>query len=307
MNKIIIDCDPGVDDAIAILLALATPDLKVMGITTISGNLDLNTVLSNAKDILALASRSDIPLARGCDRPLMSKSSIKTNVHGDDGLAGIGLKKSIAPDYKEHAIDLIINTVMSNPGEITLCAIGPLTNIAMALIKEPEIITHVKDIVVMGGAAFCPGNITPSAEFNFYVDPHAAHIVFDTARHITMVGLDVTHKVDIRDGLYEQLSGGGEISKLVAEMSIRYAHNDPFLHDPCAIAYLIEPDIFSSVNAYVDIEFESKKLRGLSQATIVNDAYSKKNITNKNITTIITDVQTGKLMSLISNKINNIT
>ncbi|MDD8331535.1 nucleoside hydrolase [Escherichia coli] len=301
----IIDCDPGVDDAIAILLSLASPEVKVMGITTVSGNLNLDKVHANAQAILALASHQEVPLARGCDRPLMSRRTIKTHVHGNDGLAGVELKRTITPDYDGHAIDLIINTVMSNPGEITLCAIGPLTNIAMAIIKEPKLKDNVKDIIVMGGAAFCSGNITPSSEFNFYVDPHAAHIVFDTANHVTMVGLDVTHKADIRDCLYNNLNSGGYISKIVAEMSSRYAQNDPYLHDPCVIAYLICPDIFSSIKAHVDIEFESKKLLGLSFATV--DKYlcgNAENVDNK-ITTIITDVQANKLMTLISDRINN--
>ncbi|ATN01077.1 nucleoside hydrolase [Proteus cibarius] len=307
MTKIIIDCDPGVDDAIAILLALASPEIKVLGITTVAGNVELDKVHENARNILSFVSRPDIPLARGCERPLIARRGSKTQVHGNNGLAGVMLPKSNYTYPDIHAVDFIIDTVMSNPKEVTLCPTAPLTNIAMAMLKEPRLKDNVKDIVLMGGAAFCNGNITPAAEFNFYVDPHAAHIVFDTAEHITMLGLDVTHKADIRAGLCQSLEQGNVIARTAAKMSRGYAAFDPFLHDPCVIGYLIRPDIFTGINGHIDIEYESRKLFGLSFATVHDDLRPPKNNSNLNEcrmnTMIITDVQSEKLMSLISERI----
>ncbi|MBO2804135.1 nucleoside hydrolase [Providencia rettgeri] len=279
MNKIIIDCDPGVDDAVAIFLALASPEIELIGITTVAGNVELEKVHNNARQLLALANRQDIPLVKGCERPLMSKSGSKTHVHGTDGLAGVLLPASDYPNYSGHAVDFIIDTVMSNPGEITLCTIASLTNIAVAIIKEPKLVDNVKDIVVMGGAAFTQGNITPAAEFNFYVDPHAAHIVFDSARHITMLGLDVTSKAEF----------------------------DPFLHDPCVIAYLIQPEIFSGIDGSITIEYESNKLFGHSFAyTSTSINHDPKAKYNEAKCKIITDVDTSKLISLITERIINL-
>ena len=304
MHKIIIDCDPGVDDAVAIFLAIASPEIEIIGITTVAGNVELEKVHSNAKKLLTLANRLDIPLAKGCDRPLMTKTGNKTHVHGTDGLAGVLLP---TPEYQNdsgHAVDFIIDSVMSNPGEVTLCAMASLTNIAIAIIKEPKLVDNVKDIVVMGGAAFTQGNITPAAEFNFYVDPHAAHIVFDSARHITMLGLDVTSKADIRAGLCTSLEKGDVIALKVAEMCRRYAECDPFLHDPCVIAYLIQPEIFSGVDGSITIEYESKRLFGHSFATISTATnHCSETMNNESKCKIITDVDASKLMSLIVERI----
>lgn len=304
MHKIIIDCDPGVDDAVAIFLALASPEIQLIGITTVAGNVELEKVHNNAQRLLALVNRQDIPLAKGCERPLMAKSGHKTNVHGTDGLAGVELPASDYQNYSGHAVDFIIDTVMSNPGEITLCTMGCLTNIAIAIIKEPKLVDNLKDIVVMGGAAFTSGNITPAAEFNFYVDPHAAHIVFDSARHITMLGLDVTSKADIRAGLCGPLEKGGVIAKKSAEMCRRYAEFDPFLHDPCVIAYLIQPEIFSGVDGSIMIEYESNRLFGHSFAyTFSLTNHGEEAITSDSKCKIVTDVDTPKLISLITERI----
>lgn len=301
MHKIIIDSDPGVDDAVAIFLALASPEIELVGITTVAGNVGLDKVHNNAKRLLALAKRSDIPLAKGCSHPIMTKRSNHTDVHGEDGLAGIILPESNYPDYSMHAIDFIIDSVMSNPGEITLCPIAPLTNIAMAMIKEPRLVDCVKDIVLMGGAAFTQGNVTPAAEFNFYVDPHAAHIVFENAHHVTMLGLDVTKKADIRAGLCSSLEKKGYIAQTLAAMSRKYAEFDPFLHDPCVISYLIQPEIFSSIEGNISIESELKTLFGHS---LVTD--SSKSMGTKPKCTIVTDVNSSKLMSLIAERIGKL-
>ncbi|HDU8650218.1 nucleoside hydrolase [Morganella morganii] len=307
MTKIIMDCDPGVDDAVAILLALASPEIELLGVTTVAGNVELDKVHENARRILALASRPDIPLARGCGRPLLARRGNKTAVHGSDGLAGVELPQSPYCYSEKHAVDFIIDTVMSNPGEVTLCPTAPLTNIAMAMLKEPRLRDNVKDIILMGGAAFRRGNITPAAEFNFYVDPHAAHIVFDSAAHITMLGLDVTHKADIRAGLCGVLEQGNAIAVAAAQMARGYAESAPFLHDPCVIAYLVRPDIFSGTDGHVEIEYESRRLFGFSHAVVPDVQKGAENqcrIDEPHInTTIITDVQADVLMSLIAERI----
>lgn len=307
MTKIIIDCDPGVDDAVALLLALASPELELVGVTTVAGNLPLAKVHQNAKQILALASRQDVPVAKGSNRPLMSHAGSINDVHGDNGVGGVVLPASNATDSDKHAVDFLVDAVMSNPGEITLCPIGPLTNIALAIIKEPALVDNVKDIVLMGGAAFSRGNITPAAEFNFYVDPHAAHIVFDSAHHITMHGLDVTRKADIRAGLCERLDTGGPVAKAAAAMSRSYAAHDPYLHDPCAIAYLLDPTLFTTVEGFVEIEYESKKLFGHSLASVFdpNLAASDENHLGgrKPNATIVTDVRSEPLFELLSTRI----
>jgi purine nucleosidase len=305
--KIIIDTDPGVDDAVAILLALASPEVELLGLTTVAGNLPMERVHRNAKQILALAGRTDVLVSKGCNRPLMMRSGSINSVHGEDGLGGVVLPEPTQQDHGKHAVDFLIDAVMSNPGEVTICPIGPLTNIALAIIMEPAFVDNVKDIVLMGGAAFVPGNITPAAEFNFYVDPHAAHIVFDSARHITMHGLDVTRKADIRAGLCDRLETGGPVAVAAARMSRAYAEADPFLHDPCATAYLIDPSIFSIVEGVVEIEFESKKMFGHSLASIYDATLAASDENHlggrKQNVKIVTDVKADALFRLISDRI----
>jgi len=204
-------------------------------------------------------------------------------------------------------VDFIIKTVMENPGEIIICPIGPLTNIALALIKEPALADNIKDIVLMGGAAFCPGNITAYAEFNFYVDPHAAHIVFDTARHVTMLGLDVTEKVDIRTGLCDILETGNHVAQISASMSRVYAMKDPYLHDPCAIAYVINPGLFSGIKGSIEIDYTSKEKYGQcfarTEKELVNENAIISNERPLYNVNIILDVDSKALLELISSNI----
>lgn len=307
VKKIIIDCDPGIDDAIAILLAIADPEIKLMGITTIAGNISVEKTFKNARKITELAGKSDIPVFKGTSRPLMFAAGKTTMVHGENGLGGIKLPEPVQEDSGYHAVDFIIKTVMDNPGEIIICPIGPLTNIALALIKEPALADNIKDIVLMGGAAFCPGNITAYAEFNFYVDPHAAHIVFDTARHVTMLGLDVTEKVDIRTGLCDILETGNHVAQISASMSRVYAMKDPYLHDPCAIAYVINPDLFSGIKGNIAIDYTSKEKYGQcfarTEKELVNENAIISNERPLYNVNIILDVDSKALLKLISSNI----
>ena len=194
-RPIIIDCDPGQDDALAILMALGSPEeLEVLAITAVAGNVPLALTEKNARKIVELARRHDIPVHAGCDRPLQRDPVTAEHVHGRTGLDGTELPEPATPLADGHAVDVIISTLRLRPGRVTLCPLGPLTNIATALLRAPEIAGHIDQIVLMGGA-IGEGNITPSAEFNIYADPHAAEIVFGAGVKVTMLGLDVTHQV----------------------------------------------------------------------------------------------------------------
>ena len=194
-SKIIIDTDPGQDDAVAILLALASPELEVLGITAVAGNVPLTLTEKNARKICELAGKPETKVFAGAIRPLVRPLVTAEEVHGKTGLNGPDLPEPTMPLQKQHAVDFIVETLMHEPsGTVTLCALGPLTNIALALIREPSIAGRIKEIVLMGGGFFEGGNVTPTAEFNIYVDPHAADVVFKSGIPIVMMPLDVTHK-----------------------------------------------------------------------------------------------------------------
>ena len=196
MRKIIIDTDPGQDDAVAILLALASPgELDVRGITTVAGNVPLALTSLNARKVCELAGRDDVAVYAGCERPMVRELITAEYVHGATGLDGADLPDPTMALQPTHAVDFLVETLMAgDEGEITLCPLGPLTNIAMALLREPRIASKVREIVLMGGGFFEGGNVTPAAEFNIFVDPHAADVVFTSGIPITMMPLDVTHQ-----------------------------------------------------------------------------------------------------------------
>src|SRR5437868_13899528 len=206
MRRIILDTDPGIDDALALFLALASPEVQLEAITTVSGNVDVAFTTYNALTLLELAGRTDIPVARGCDRPLIRQPFNAAFVHGDNGLGGLQLPEPRIQPVAVHAVDVIIEKILAAPGEITLVTIGPLTNIALALRREPRIAQQVREVVIMGGALRVPGNTTPSAEFNIYVDPHAAHIVLHAGWPIRLVSLDTTMQAELRREQVEMLA-----------------------------------------------------------------------------------------------------
>lgn len=255
-RRIILDCDPGVDDALAILLALAAPEaVRIEAITTVVGNVMLPSTTANALRVLALAGRPDIPVFAGCPRPIMAPVERRASVHGGDGLGDIGLPPPARAAEAEHAVDALIRLIRANPGAITLCPIGPMTNLAVALIKAPDIAPLIREIVCMGGAAFRPGNVTPSAEFNFWIDPEAARIVLAAGVPLTMFGLDVTGEALITEAwMAETEALGGAVSRAAIAMLRSYGLGDPCLHDPCVIAHLIEPGLFTGVDAFVTVE-----------------------------------------------------
>ena len=276
-RKIIIDTDPGQDDAIAILLALASPELDILGITTVAGNSPLSRTAINARTICEVAKKPETKVFAGSIRPLLRPLVTAEEVHGKTGLDGYDLPTPVMPLQAQHGVDFIIQTLMSEAtGTVTLCALGPLTNIASALIREPKIAEQVKEIVLMGGGYFEGGNITPSAEFNIYVDPHAADVVFKSGIQITMIPLDVTHKVlstEKRIATIRSISTHvGEVVAAWLEFferydEAKYGTDGGPLHDPNVIAYLLKPELYSGRHCNVEIEINSELTMG---ATVVD-------------------------------------
>lgn len=276
-RKIIIDTDPGQDDAVAILLALASPDeIEVLGLTAVAGNVPLALTQKNARMICELAGRRDIRIFAGCDRPLAGQLVTAEHVHGRTGLDGPTLPEPTMPLQEAHAVAFLIETLRAAPeGEITLCPLGPLTNIATALREAPEIAPRIREIVLMGGAYFEVGNITPAAEFNIFVDPEAAAIVFGSGIPITVMPLDVTHKALVtapRNAAFRAL--GTPVGRAVAAMTDfferydreKYGSEGAPLHDPCVTAYLIRPELFRGRHVNVEIETEGHFTRGMTVA-----------------------------------------
>ncbi len=276
-RKIIIDTDPGQDDAVAILLALASPDdLDVLGITAVAGNVPLPLTQKNARIVCELAGKPETKVFSGCDAPIARKLVTAEHVHGKTGLDGPSLPDPSMALQDQHAVDFIVETLRSEPeGTITLCPLGPLTNIATALQRAPDIAGRIQEIVLMGGAYFEVGNITPAAEFNIYVDPEAAKVVFACGAPITVMPLDVTHKALVtaeRNNAFRAL--GSPVGVAVAEMTDfferfdkeKYGSAGAPLHDPCVTAYLIQPELFTGRHINVEIETGSDLTLGMTVA-----------------------------------------
>ena len=276
-RKIIIDTDPGQDDAVAILLALASPeDVTVLGITAVAGNVPLDLTQKNARIICELAQKTDVPVFAGAKRPLKRPLVTAEHVHGKTGLDGPQLPDPTMTLQDQHAVDFIIQTLRAEPsGTITLCPLGPLTNIAAAFNQAPDIIERVEEVVLMGGAYFEVGNITPTAEFNIYVDPEAAEIVLKSGADITMMPLDVTHKALVtknRNDRFRALET--PVGVAVAEMTDfferfdreKYGSDGAPLHDPTVIAYLINPKLFTGRYVNVEVETKSELTLGMTVA-----------------------------------------
>lgn len=275
-RKIIIDTDPGQDDAVAILLALASPELELLGLTAVAGNVPLDLTQTNARKVCDLAGRPDVPVFAGCDRPLAHSLVTAEHVHGKTGLDGPDLPDPVTPLQEAHAVDFLIETLRREPpGTVTLCPIGPLTNIATAFRRAPDIVERVQEIVLMGGAYFEVGNITPAAEFNIYVDPEAAEIVFASGVPLVVMPLDVTHKALTTPA---HIAGFREMGTPVGDAVAawtdfferfdkeKYGQEGAPLHDPCTIAWLLDPGMFSGRRINVEIETRSPLTRGMTVA-----------------------------------------
>jgi purine nucleosidase len=263
-RRVIIDTDPGQDDALAILVALASPELDVVAVTTVAGNVPQPLVTDNALALVELAGASDVPVYRGCERPLLRELYTAEYVHGPTGIDGAGLPAPSTPSAHGHAVDAIIEACLdAGPDGITLCPLGPLTNIGMAIAKEPAIVPNIREIVWMGGAFDEPGNTTALAEFNAFVDPHAAHIVFTSGVPVTVFPLDVTHQALMLPRHVERLEAKGNAAAVSAAGMVRFYETYDVekydipgapLHDPCVIAYLVSPDLFTGTPGAIAID-----------------------------------------------------
>lgn len=264
-RTLIIDTDPGQDDAIAILLALASQELELEAITTVAGNVPQPLVTDNARGLLALTDREDIPVYRGCERPMLRDLFTAEYVHGPTGVDGTILPQASVPLSPVHGVDAIVTHCLdAAEGSVTLCPIGPLTNIAMAIIKNPAIVPKIREIVWMGGAFEEPGNTTKLAEFNAFVDPHAVHVVFTSGAPITIFPLDVTHRALMLPRHIEALDRAETAVASAAVGMLRFYERydvDKYdlpgapLHDPCVIAYLVDPTIFEGHAAHVAVDY----------------------------------------------------
>ncbi|AJY47349.1 nucleoside hydrolase [Martelella endophytica] len=272
-RKIIIDTDPGQDDAAAILLALASPEeIEVLGITAVAGNVPLALTKRNARIVCELAGRPDIRVFAGCDKPMNRDLVTAEHVHGKTGLDGPDLPEPTMPLQDAHAVDFLIETLRTEPEKtVTLCALGPLTNLATAFEKAPDIVARVQEIVLMGGGYFEGGNITPSAEFNIYVDPEAAKAVFGAGIPIVMMPLDVTHQLLCLKERVERIDAIGRPAAQAMAAMLRYYERFDIekygsdggpLHDPSVTAYLIRPELFSGRMCNVEIETASELTLG---------------------------------------------
>jgi purine nucleosidase len=305
-RPIIIDTDPGQDDALAILLALASPEIDVLAVTTVAGNVPQPLVTTNSLSLLTLADRTDIPVYRGCSRPLLRPLYTAEYVHGPTGVDGAVLPEPAVPPDPGHAVDLLIEACLDTEiPPITLCPIGPLTNIGMAIAKEPAITNTIREIVWMGGALDEPGNTTDLAEFNAFVDPHAAHIVLTSGVPLTVFPLDVTHKVLMTPEHVERLASYDTPVAAAAAGMIRFYERydiDKYempgapLHDPCVIAYLIEPSLFSGADVSIAVEHADED-------TIGNTYIDPGGETNA---TVMTDVDADGFFDLVVGRIGSL-
>jgi purine nucleosidase len=275
-HPIIIDTDPGQDDALAILLALASPELAILGITTVAGNVPLRLTESNARRICELAGRRDTKVFAGCARPMVRALTTAEHVHGPTGLDGHDFPEPTMALQPDHGVDWMVETLMAaGEREITLCTLGPLTNVAMAMVKEPRIVSRIREVVMMGGGFAEGGNVTPAAEFNIYVDPHAAQVVFTSGCKLTLIPLDVTHQALTTPARLERFGAiGTPVGRACHDMLSFYRRHDigkygsdggP-LHDPCVIAYLLAPEIFEGKHIALEVEISSEKTMGMTMA-----------------------------------------
>jgi inosine-uridine nucleoside N-ribohydrolase len=264
-TKILLDCDPGHDDAIALLLALASPELELLGVTTVAGNQTLDKTTANAIRLLEFAGRTEIPVAAGADRPLVREQYVASYVHGETGLDGPDLPPAQSGPLDRHAVDFLADKIRETGGAVTLVPTGPLTNVALLLALHPD--ARPERIVLMGGA-IAEGNVTPAAEFNIWADPEAAARVFGSGIDVTMVGLDVTHKALFTSAHVGRLAG--RVGRTVAELLEFYGHfhkevygfDGSPIHDAVAVAYVIRDDLVKTEHLNTEIDVESELCRG---------------------------------------------
>lgn len=267
MHKVLIDCDPGIDDALAITLAHGSPALEIVGITTVGGNVDLHLTTANALALREFLDLGDVPITPGSAGALLRERIHAARVHGASGLADVILPEPVRTVADGHAADFIIDTLRAAPGEITLVAVGPLTNVALAVRREPRIVEWARSLVIMGGS-YTRGNTTPAAEFNIHADPEAAAIVFGAGWQVRMVPLDVTLTALVTSEVLRRMENLGRLSDLVVPCCRYYgvvtAVGGPAIHDACAVAYVIDPSLMTVVPAVVEVETLGRHTAGMT-------------------------------------------
>jgi purine nucleosidase len=272
-RKVIIDCDPGQDDAVALFLAMSSPDeLDILGVTTVAGNVPLELTQRNARMMCDIAGLKDLPVYAGCERPMVLEPITAEYIHGNTGIDGVDVFDPDTPLQQGHAVDFIIETLLAaNKGTVTLIPTGPMTNVATAIQREPAILDSIREIVAMGGAMREGGNRSPSAEFNVLVDPHAADIVYNSGKPVTALGLDVTHQVlSTRERVARMRALNNAVAVATADMlsffhrydTKKYGSEGAPLHDPCTIAWLLRPDLFATRRCNLSVEKESELTLG---------------------------------------------
>ncbi|MGR6915113.1 nucleoside hydrolase [[Actinomadura] parvosata] len=268
MKKVLIDCDPGIDDALALALAAGCADsLDIVGVTTVGGNVDLEFTTANALALREFLQMGDVPVTPGSAGALLRRTVRATAVHGDTGLGDVVLPAPLRGASEGHAVDFIVETLKAAPGEITLVAVGPLSNIALAVRREPRIVQWARDLVIMGGS-YTRGNHNPAAEFNMLADPEAAAIVFEAGWTVTMLGLDVTLRATVTSDVLERMRPLGRLADLLVPAAQFYgvvtAEGGPAIHDACAVAYVLDPGLFTCVPAVVNVETMGEFTRGMT-------------------------------------------
>jgi len=270
-RRVVLDTDPGIDDALAILLGLASPEIDLAALSVVHGNCTLAEAVTNALAVAGLGGRPDLTVAAGCDRPLLRPPVTAHDTHGASGLGDACLPRSAAQPVDEHAVDLLIREIMAAPGEVTLVAVGPLTNVALALRKEPRLARAVRECIFMGGAFRAEGNVTPLAEFNVFADPHAAQIVFSSGMPLTIMPWDITRDVRLTQADVDRLlARGGPIPRFIAEATRHYLefHLREFgwagcsINDPAALALVWWPELARTRDLYVEVELASELTLG---------------------------------------------
>ncbi|MBB6255183.1 nucleoside hydrolase [Nitrospirillum iridis] len=266
MTAVLIDCDPGIDDALALALAVASPELDVRAVTCVAGNRPVDITAANARRLLDLFGRPDIPVHAGGARPLLYPEPRTNLVHGEDGLGGVVVGRHARPIAADHAADVLAHLLLSPRGaDLTVVAMGPLTNLALAEIRHPGLLARARAIHVMGGAAHCPGNVTPTAEFNFWADPAAAHVVMTAGARLEVFPLDVTSQAAMTPAWLAALAAQSTRSaQALAAMLAVYGEQDPLLHDACPVAALLRPRLFSGGTGLLEVDWRPGSDEGRS-------------------------------------------
>lgn len=307
--RVVMDTDPGIDDALAILLALASPEVELAAVTVTGGNCPLEQGVRNGLDVLALGRAAHLPLSSGVALPLIRPAFTAPETHGFTGLGYASLPPSPAQPIDEHAVDLLIREIMAQPGEVTLVAVAPLTNVALAIRKEPRIVDAVRNVIIMGGALRADGNTTPLAEFNVYVDPHAAHIVFHSGMPITLIPWDITRDVQLSQNDVDRLlQRPGPIPQFIEEATRFYIefHRNYFgyascsINDPAALALAFMPELARTEHIYVDVEISSEATMGKTVGDFIGMTGRTANIK------VVTEFDTPRFIELFLSRMETL-